>query len=313
MHHYIIKRTAYLILTLLIASMFTFVVVNATPGEPAEVLARHLYIGLEEVAPPELIAEVSDRYDLNRPLLEQYLDWVGGILHGDLGYSILFNKPVDKLLMLYLPPTLLLTTVSMTFAVLAGLFFGIYSALHQNKISDHLIRLATIFSVSMPGFWVAVMLILVFSIWLGLTPVAGYGGPQFIILPAVALGLHTMASIIRIMRTSMLDTMEKPFVTFAKAKGLPMRKVLVSHTCKNALMPVLTVVGMSFGALLAGSVVIETIFSWPGIGAMLMKAISARDLVLIESTIMVIVFMFLIVNFVIDLLYHAIDPRIIYE
>ncbi len=313
MHHYIIKRTAYLILTLLIASMFTFVVVNATPGEPAEVLARHLYIGLEEVAPPELIAEVSDRYDLNRPLLEQYLDWAGGILHGDLGYSILFNKPVDKLLMLYLPPTLLLTTVSMTFAVLAGLFFGIYSALHQNKISDHLIRLATIFSVSMPGFWVAVMLILVFSIWLGLTPVAGYGGPQFIILPAVALGLHTMASIIRIMRTSMLDTMEKPFVTFAKAKGLPMRKVLVSHTCKNALMPVLTVVGMSFGALLAGSVVIETIFSWPGIGAMLMKAISARDLVLIESTIMVIVFMFLIVNFVIDLLYHAIDPRIIYE
>lgn len=313
MHHYLIKRTAYLILTLVIASMFTFVVVNATPGEPAEVLARHLYIGLEEVAPPELIAEVSERYDLNKPLLQQYLEWVGGILHGDLGHSILFNKPVDRLLMLHLPPTILLTAVAMSFATIAGLVLGIYSALHQNKISDHIIRVGTIFSVSMPGFWVAVMLILVFSIWLGLTPVSGYGGPQYIILPAIALGLHTMASIIRIMRTSMLETMDKPFVTFAKAKGLPMRRVICSHACKNAFLPVLTVIGMSFGALLAGSVVIETIFSWPGIGAMLMKAISARDLVLIESTIMVIVFMFLIVNFVVDLLYHIIDPRITYE
>lgn len=313
MHHYVIKRTAYLILTLLVASIFTFVVVNATPGEPAEVLARHLYLGLEEVAPPELIAEVSGRYNLDRPLLEQYLDWMGGILHGDLGYSILFNKPVDKLLVLYLPPTLLLTTVSMTFAVVFGLFFGICSALHQNKISDHLIRVATIFSVSMPGFWIAVMLILVFSIWCGLTPVAGYGDPQFIVLPAIALGLHTMASITRIMRTSMLETMEKPFVVFAKAKGLPARQVLLSHACRNALLPVLTVVGMSFGALLAGSVVIETIFSWPGIGSLLMKAISARDLVLIESTIMVIVLLFLLVNFAIDLIYHAIDPRITYE
>ena len=313
MHHYVIKRTAYLILTLLVASIFTFVVVNATPGEPAEVLARHLYLGLEEVAPPELIAEVSGRYNLDRPLLEQYLDWMGGILQGDLGYSILFNKPVDKLLVLYLPPTLLLTTVSMTFAVVFGLFFGICSALHQNKISDHLIRVATIFSVSMPGFWIAVMLILVFSIWCGLTPVAGYGDPQFIVLPAIALGLHTMASITRIMRTSMLETMEKPFVVFAKAKGLPARQVLLSHACRNALLPVLTVVGMSFGALLAGSVVIETIFSWPGIGSLLMKAISARDLVLIESTIMVIVLLFLLVNFAIDLIYHAIDPRITYE
>lgn len=313
MHHYLIRRTGYLILTLLIASMFTFVVVNAIPGEPAEVLARHLYIGLEEVAPPELIAEVAERYDLNKPLLQQYLEWVGGILHGDLGYSILFNKSVNTLLALYLPPTLLLTTVAMTFATVSGLVLGIYSALHQNRISDHLIRIATIFSVSMPGFWVAVMLILIFSLWLGLTPVAGYGGPEYIILPALALGLHTMASITRIMRTSMLETMEKPFVTFAKAKGLPMRQVVFSHACKNAFLPVLTVIGMSFGALLAGSVVIETIFSWPGMGAMLMKAISARDLVLIESTIMVIVLLFLLVNFVIDLLYHVIDPRITYE
>ncbi|MDR3102255.1 MAG: ABC transporter permease [Methanocalculaceae archaeon] len=313
MHYYLIKRIAHLILTLLIASVFTFIVVNAAPGEPAEVLARHLYTGLEEAAPPELIAKVADRYDLSKPLLVQYSDWVGGLFTGNMGYSILFKKPVSWLLMLHLPPTILLTTVSMVFATIAGIIFGVYSALHQNKISDHLIRAATIFFASMPGFWVAVMLILVFSLWLGIMPVAGYGWPLFIILPATALGLHAMVSIVRIMRTSMLETMEKPFVMFAKVKGLPMKKVIFSHACKNAFLPVLTVIGMSFGALLAGSVVIETIFSWPGIGEMLMKAISARDLVLIESTIMVIVFLFLIVNFVIDLLYHIVDPRIIYE
>ena len=313
MHYYIMKRTGYLILTLLIASIFTFVVVNAIPGEPAEVLTRHLFLGLEEAAPPEMVAEVADRFDLNKPLLEQYTDWVTGVFRGDLGDSVLFNKPVTRLLALSIPPTIILTTFSMAFALIFGLLLGIYSAIHQNGISDHIIRFITIFSVSMPGFWVAVMLILVFSIWLGLTPVAGYGGFQYIILPAIALGLHTMASVTRIMRTSMLETMDKPFVIFARAKGLPAKRVIFSHAFRNAILPVLTVIGMSYGALLAGSVVIETIFAWPGVGALLMKAISARDTVLIESTIMVIVFMFLIVNFVIDILYHVIDPRITYE
>ncbi|MBP2132212.1 peptide/nickel transport system permease protein [Methanomicrobium sp. W14] len=313
MHYYIMKRTGYLILTLLIASVFTFVVVNAIPGESAEVLTKHLFIGFDEAAPPEMVAEVADRFDLNKPLLEQYTNWITGIFHGNLGDSILFNKPVTKLLALSVPPTVILTTFSMVFAIIFGLFFGIYSAVHHNRISDHIIRLITVFSVSMPGFWVAVMLILVFSIWLKLTPVAGYGGVQYIILPAIALGLHTMASVARIMRTSMLETVDKPFVIFARAKGLPANRVIFSHACKNAILPVLTVIGMSYGALLAGSVVIETIFAWPGVGALLMKAISARDTVLIESTIMVIVFMFLIVNFVIDILYHLIDPRITYE
>ena len=313
MHYYLIKRTGYLILTLIIASVFTFSVVNAIPGEPAEVLAKHLFLGLEESASPELIAQVAERYNLNKPLLNQYLDWTGGIMVGNLGESILFHKPVTRLLALYLPPTILLTCLSMMFAIISGLILGMYSAIHQNKLADHLIRIITIFAVSMPSFWVAVVLILIFSLWLGITPVAGYGGVQYVILPLIALGLHAMASITRIMRTSMLDTMEKPFMIFSKAKGLSKRKILVSHAFKNALLPVLTVIGMSFGSLLAGSVVIETLFAWPGIGALLMKAISARDLVVIESVIMVIVFMFLLVNFVIDLLYHVIDPRITYE
>nr|WP_209690194.1 ABC transporter permease [Methanomicrobium sp. W14] len=313
MHYYIIKRTCYLILTLLVASVFTFVVVNAIPGEPALVLTQHLFIGFDEAASPELVSDVSERFDLDKPLLQQYTDWIWGILHGDPGKSILFNKPVIKLLALSVPPTIILTTFSMLFAVATGLCLGIYSAVRQNRISDHIIRALTVFSVSMPGFWVAVMLILVFSVWLKLTPVAGYGGTQYIILPAIALGLHTMASVTRIMRTSLIETLDKPYVVFARAKGLPAGKVLFSHAFKNAVLPVLTVIGMSYGALLAGSVVIETIFAWPGVGALLMKAVSARDTVLIESTIMVIVFMFLVVNFVIDILYHVIDPRINYE
>jgi peptide/nickel transport system permease protein len=313
MHYYIIKRFGYLILTLFLTSIFTFSVVNAIPGEPAEVLAKHLFLGLEESASPELIAEVAERYDLNKPLLQQYLDWAGGLLVGNLGESVLYHKPVTRLLLLYLPPTLYLTTASMSFAIIAGIFLGMYSAIHQNKVVDHLIRLITIFSISMPSFWIAVMLVLVFSLWLNLTPVAGYGGVQYLILPLVALGLHAMASIARIMRTSMLDTLEKPFIIFSRAKGLTRKKILFAHAGKNALLPVLTIIGISFGSLLAGSVVIETIFAWPGIGALLMKAVSARDQIVIESTIMVIVFLFLLVNFVIDILYHLIDPRITYE
>lgn len=313
MHQYILKRIGYLILTLIFSSIFTFAVINAIPGEPAEVLAKHLFLGLEESAPPELIEEVASRYDLNRPLLEQYFEWIKGFFVGNLGNSILYHKPVTRLLALYLPPTLILTCSAMTFAIITGLILGVISAIRQNKLIDHLVRLITIFCVSMPAFWVAVMLVLIFSLWLGITPVAGYGSPEYLILPLIALGLHSMASITRIMRTSMLDTMEKPFMTFSKAKGLSWQKILISHAFKNALLPVLTVIGMSFGSLLAGSVVIETIFAWPGIGALLMKAISARDLVVIESTIMVIVFMFLIVNFIIDILYHVVDPRITYE
>jgi peptide/nickel transport system permease protein len=272
MHRYILLRTGYLILTLIITSIFTFSVVNAIPGEPAEVLAKHLFLGLEESAPPELIAEVSARYDLNRPLIEQYLAWIGGIAAGDLGESIIYHKSVEKLLLLYLPPTILLTCCAMTFAIITGISLGIFSALHQNKTADHVIRFITIFSISMPSFWVAVMLILIFSLWLNLTPVAGYGEPKYIILPLIALGLHAMASIARIMRTSILDTMEKPFILFSKAKGLSRRKILISHAFKNAFLSVLTVIGMSFGSLLAGSVIIETYLLMPGIGALLMKA-----------------------------------------
>lgn len=313
MNRYIIKRIGYLILTMFAASVFIFVSVNAIPGETAEILAKHLFIGIDEIAPPEMIQEVSARYNLDRPLLEQYFTWVMGILRGDLGHSIYFNRPVSVLIKESIFPTLLLSVTSLTASILIGIPTGIYAAIRENKISDHLVRLLTIFSISMPSFWIAVMLILVLSIWLDLTPVAGYGRVEYLILPTLALAIHMMASIARIMRISILETMEKPFITYARAKGLGVKDVIMHHLFKNSLLPVITVIGIAFGGLLSGTVVIETIFSWPGLGSLLLKAINARDLILIESTILVIVFLFMIVNFAVDLLYHALDPRIKYE
>lgn len=313
MHRYIIRRIGYLVLTIFIVSIFTFVVVNAIPGEPAEVLTRHLFVGLEEAAPPDMVAEISQRYDLDQSLLEQYLNWITGAFGGDLGYSVLFNRPVTHLLKNALPPTLILASTAVFLSLLIGLPLGIYSALRKGRLSDWIVRIITIFSISMPVFWIAVILILVFSLGLGMTPVAGYGGVEFLVLPALSLAIHSSASLARIMRTSLIDTMNRPFITFAKAKGLPYKRIIIHHALRNSLLPVITMVGMTFGSLLAGAVVIETIFSWPGLGNLLMKAISARDVVLIESTIVVIITLFLLVNFVVDLLYHVIDPRITYE
>jgi peptide/nickel transport system permease protein len=303
----------YLVFTIFIISIFTFVVVNAIPGEPAEVLTKHLFVGLEEAAPPDMVTEISQRYDLDKSLLEQYLNWLWGALRGDLGYSILFNRPVTYLLKNALPPTLILAFTAVSLSLLIGLPLGIYSALRKGRLSDWIVRFITIFSISMPVFWIAVILILVFSLWLGITPVAGYGGVEFLILPALSLAIHSSASLARIMRTSLIDTMNKPFITFAKAKGLSYNRIIFYHAIRNSLLPVITMMGMTFGSLLAGAIVIETIFSWPGLGNLLMKAISARDVVLIESVIVVIITLFLMVNFVVDLLYHVIDPRITYE
>jgi peptide/nickel transport system permease protein len=313
MLRYVLKRIGYLLITLFLASLFTFIILNALPGENAEILARHLFFGSEKVVPPEIVAEVSARYNLDKPLTEQYSYWIRGVLSGNLGYSVLYNKPVLNLLQLFLPPTILLTIVSMSISVIAGLFLGIYSALHQNKFSDHIIRIFTIFSISMPSFWIAFMLILVFSMTLNLTPIAGYGRLEHIILHALSLSIGTSAWIARVMRTSMLETLEKPFIIFAKAKGLPMRKVIYSHVVKNAILPVLSIMGTSFGSLLAGSVIIETIFSWPGIGGLLIRGITARDMVLVSSIIMIIVLMYLIVSLIVDISYWIIDSRIKYE
>ena len=315
MHHYLAKRVFFLFITIFAASVLAFLLLHAAPGESAETIARHTLVGLEEEVSTQMITEVSAKYNLIDPLWKQYSDWVSAVIfRGDLGTSfVYFDTPVMKLISLAIVPTLILAGASMSIVILVGIPLGIYSALHESRLGDIIIRCATVLSISFPSFWVALILILVFSLTLGWLPVTGYGSLANLILPAVALSLHPTAVIIRIVRTSMLETLGQEYITFTIAKGLPFRQILWNHAVRNALIPVITLLGLNFGHLLAGTVIIENIFAWPGIGKLLVDGVFSHDIPVVTSCIVVIVTMFLMVNLGVDLLYHVVDPRIRYE
>lgn len=310
---YFLKRLGFMALTVFAVCALTFFLMNAIPGGTAELILKHTFVGLEESVTEEQLNQISSRYNLNDPLYLQFFRWVeNAAVSGDIGTSYVFRKPVLYLLALRLPATIQLAGASMAIAVLAGVSLGIYSALRENRISDHILRVATLFGVSMPCFWVALLLILVFSLKLKLVPVAGYGSLENLFLPAAALSLHSMAAVMRVTRTSMLETLGQEYISFAKAKGLPLRKIISRHALKNAMLPVVTVIGFQMGNLLGGTIVIEKIFAWPGIGSLLVDSISARDLPVVQGCVLAIVSMFLLVNFLVDMLYTHLDPRIRY-
>lgn len=310
---YFIKRIGFMALTLFAVCALTFFLMNVIPGGTAELVLKHTFVGLEESVTDEQLNQISDRYDLDDPLYLQFFKWVKeAVLKGDIGTSYVFKKPVLYLLALRLPATIQLAVVSMLIAILAGVSLGIYSALRENKISDHILRIVTLFGVSMPGFWVALLLILIFSLKLKLVPVTGYGSLENLLLPATALSLHSVAAVMRVTRTSMLETLGQEYIRFAKAKGLPLWKIVSRHALKNAMLPVITVIGFQMGSLLGGTVVIEKIFAWPGIGSLLVDSISARDLPVVQGCVLAIVTMFLFVHFFVDMLYTHLDPRIRY-
>lgn len=314
MYRYVLKRMAFVLITLFAVIALTFFLMNVIPGGTSELILKHTFIGLEESATEEQLAQISDRYNLNAPLYIQFIEWIkSGFLEGDLGTSFVYHKPVLHLLMLRLPATIILALSSMTIAVVGGVSLGIYAALRENRFADHLLRFLTLFGVSMPGFWIGLILILLFSVCLKLVPVAGYGSIENLILPALALSIHSLASIMRVTRTSMLETLGEDYIKFATAKGLPVNKIISRHALKNSMLPVVTVLGFQMGAMLGGSVVIEKVFAWPGIGSLLVDSIFARDLPVVQACIIVIVFMFLVVNFMVDLIYVYLDPRIKYR
>jgi peptide/nickel transport system permease protein len=313
MYRYILKRMIFMAITLFAVFALTFFLMNVIPGGTSEMILKHTFIGLEESATQEQMMQVSERYNLNDPLYIQFIDWLKrGIFEADLGMSFVYHKPVLDLLLLRLPATIILALSSMSIAVVGGVSLGIYAALKENKTADHLLRFLTLFGVSMPGFWVGLILILIFSVYLKMVPVAGYGSIENLLLPAFALSIHSLASIMRITRTSMLETLGQDYIKFATAKGLPVNRIINRHALKNAMLPVVTVLGFQMGAMLGGSVIIETVFAWPGIGSLLVNSIFARDLYVVQACIIVIVFLFLIVNFIVDLVYIYLDPRIRY-
>lgn len=312
MLRYLLKRSAFMVVTVLAVCAMTFGLMNIIPGGTAELILKHTFLELEEIPTDEQIAEISSRYNLHDPLYIQFSRWMGNALHGDLGTSYILKRPVTYLILLRLPATMMLALAAMSIAVLIGVPLGVLCALKENKLADYILRIATLIGVSMPGFWLALLLILVFSVTLKLFPVAGYGNISYLVLPAVALSAHTTAITLRMVRTGMLEVMNQPYIVFAMSKGLPTRYIVTKHAMRNALLPVITVLGLHLGHMLGGAVVIETIFAWPGVGSLLVNSIMARDVPVVQGCVLTIVGVFVIINLLVDLLYNYIDPRIKY-
>ena len=280
-----------------------FLLIHLVPVDPITQM-------LGEGAPPADIAATRHLYGLDAPLGEQYLNYWKGVLHGDLGRSIRLNKSVTLSLAQAYPYTLRLTLASLLIALVLSIPAGVRSANRRNRWDDRLLSVVSLFGLSFPNFALGPILILLFSIKLGWLPVSGAGSFANIVLPALTMGSALAAILTRMVRTSMLEELSQDYIRTARAKGLPERTVVYRHALRNAMIPVLTVVGLQFGALLAGAIVTEKIFSWPGIGRLTVDAISSRDYFLVQGCILAIGLTYVAVNFLTDVLYSVANPRI---
>lgn len=265
---------------------------------------------LGEGAPPADMAAIRHAYGLDLPLGEQYVRYWKGVFHGDLGRSIRYNDGVAHMLLQRYPYTFELTVAALFIAIALSFPAGVYSAQHPNRWKDRTISVVSLFGLSFPNIALGPILIIIFAIKFGWLPVSGAGGIEHLILPAITMGGSMAAILTRMVRTSMLEELNQDYIRTARAKGLPERTVVYRHALRNAMIPVLTVLGLQFGALLAGAIVTETIFSWPGIGRLTIQAISARDYYLVQGCILAIGLTYVAVNFLTDLLYSVANPRI---
>jgi ABC-type dipeptide/oligopeptide/nickel transport system permease component len=286
--------------------VFLFLVLYLTPGDPAQV-------ALGDSGTPESVAQLRNIWRLDDPLYEQVGRFILGVFQGDLGDSLLTNRPVISEIMRAYPATMQLVLGGILVAVGIGVPLGILAATRPGSLADNGIMITSIIGLSVPVFVTGLVAILVFSYHLGWFPVSGQGGLRHLVLPAVTLSLPTAAELARMTRSSMLDQMSQEYLRTARAKGLTNAAVVMRHAFKNALIPIVTLLGLRIGALLAGAVVTETIFSWPGLGRLLLDAILARDYPLIRGGVLVIAVAFLLVNLIVDLVYGLIDPRIRYR
>jgi peptide/nickel transport system permease protein len=283
-----------------------FFLLHLMPGDPVEIM-------LGESAVPALKDELRRELRLDRPVLMQYGEFLAGLPRGDLGTSFRSREPVAREIARRFPATLLLASTSIAVALLVALPLGVLAATRRGKAADYLSGFASMISLSIPNFLLGPLLVLVFSVQLGILPVSGYGTARHLVLPALTLGTGMAALMTRMIRATLLEEIGKEYVTAASARGLSRRAAVALHALRNALVPVATVLGLSFGAVLAGSVIAETIFSWPGIGRLLIQAIDARDYPLVQGCVLVIALCTVLVNLATDLLCARLDPRIRYE
>jgi peptide/nickel transport system permease protein len=334
MRWYIIKRLAMLVPVMLGVSIIAFSLIHLAPGDPARTM-------LGERATQEQLNEIREKYGLDEPLYVQYGIWLNGVLHGDLGRSITSHEEVGKEIADRLPNTIELAIGAMIFAIIIGVFAGIISATKQYSITDYTCMGIALFGISMPVFWLGIMLMMIFGVFLGWLPIGGrinllipfqrvtgfmifdsiitgnlpalISVLRHLTLPAIALGTIPMAMIARVTRSSMLEVLRQDFIRTERAKGLSERMVIYKHAVRNAMVPVVTVIGLNVGLLLAGAILTETVFSWPGVGRLVVNAVYERDYPLVVGCILVFAIIFVIVNLITDILYTYIDPRIHYE
>lgn len=334
MKWYIAKRILLLIPVLIGVSILSFLLIHLAPGDPARTIAG-------EHASTQTIEALREKYGLDKPLATQYWIWFRQVLKGDLGRSIVSNQPVMREILDRFPNTVELTFVSMFIAILVGSIAGIISASKQYSVLDYTTMGIALFGVSMPVFWLGIMLMMIFGVFLRWLPLGGridtlipfqrisgfylldsviswnwqafVSSLRYLVLPSVALATIPMATIARVTRSSMLEVLRQDYIRTERAKGLPERLVIYKHAARNALLPVITVIGLNFGLLLAGAILTETIFSWPGIGRYVVKAVQMRDYPAVQGCVLFFAFMFVVVNLITDVLYAYIDPRIKYE
>lgn len=299
----LLVRALYTVPVLWLVVSVVFLLIHLVPGDPILQM-------LGEGAPAADIAAARHAYGLDVPLGQQYLHYWKGVLHGDLGPSLRFNQSVSRLIVQRYPYTLQLTIAALLVATLISIPAGVRSAQRRGKWDDKLLSVVSLFGLSFPNFALGPILILFFAIKLGLLPVSGSGTFAHLVLPAITMGSALAAILTRMVRTSMLEELGQDYIRTARAKGLSERAVVYRHALRNAMLPVLTVLGLQFGALLAGAIVTETIFSWPGIGRLTIQAIGNRDYYLVEGCILAIGLTYVIVNFFTDLLYSVANPRI---
>ncbi len=313
MQRYVFRRVGALAVTLFFVSLLVFVVVRVLPGDPALII-----LGLE--ANPDSVARVRQALGLDRPIPVQYAQWVGQALRGDLGRSIQYDLPVGTLILSRLSVTLPLTLLAAGLMVAAALPLGVFAATRHRRWGDYLTMTLSQLGVAVPGFWAGLLLILLFSVRLGWVQAGGFDGwgegiwrgLRSLLLPAVALGLFQFAVLARTTRSAVLEVLREEYVKTARAKGVAERVVLFRHALRNALIPIVTVAGIQLGQLLAGSIILESVFYLPGLGRLTLAAISARDLPVVQGVVLFVASMIVTVNAAVDILYGILDPRIRY-
>ncbi|KGH45643.1 MULTISPECIES: ABC transporter permease [Modestobacter] len=302
---HIVRTLLLSLITLFGVSILIFLMLRVLPGDPARVLA-----GLN--ASEDQVARLRAELGLDQSLLTQYWSFITGVLTGDLGTSARTSAPVSSEIAVRLPATLILAVVATIIGTIAGVTAGVVAAVRRNSIVDHVISSVAMMGVSMPVYWLGLLLILLFAVTLGWLPAAGSGEPLSIVLPAVTLAAFSTALISRMTRASMLEVLGQDYVRTAEAKGAPPTTVIIRHGLRNAFIPILTVISLQFGALLGGAVLTETVFGWPGIGRLLVDSIGARDFAVVQGIVLVYAAAFILLNVIVDVLYVVVDPRIRY-